>query len=466
MVPALCDPISQGRRIAAIRVEALTHEISCAQMWLPPCTPDRKPRATKGKGSRIMPKPSQPSTLRLLVLSTLVANSACSSVNNDNLDPRDGAAADQATVDETGADVVPTDGACSGGLKVCGGHCVSPLDPAYGCASVACTPCAVPANGAAACNAGKCGVACNPGYQTLGESCVAPEGGTASAVILFGGQDAASSFNDTWQWDGSTWTSPGAADAAAGPNSRSLASMAALNGKSLLFGGINGSSVFGDTWIWGGQNWTSESVAEPSARLNAAAATVNGAVVIFGGQTSANISTAVGDTWSWNGTAWTELSVAAPSARWGASMATLNGKALLFGGYAGGELGDTWTWDGTSWAQLGVPGPSPRVAPGMATLNGVIVLFGGVAHGAALGDTWTWNGTAWTEIGTIPGPSPRAYTAMATLGSTVVLFGGDSFGPAGALGDTWIWNGTGWTQFNAAGPPARYGAGIATLSGP
>jgi hypothetical protein len=126
--------------------------------------------------------------------------------------------------------------------------------------------------------------------------------------------------------------------------------------------------------------------------------------------------------WTWNGTTWMQNDVtgASPSARAFASMASVNNAVLLFGGCeqngCPSYLNETWTWNGTSWAQQNGPGPAARSGASMAALGDTVVLFGGNgAGGSFLGDTWTWKGSDWTEQNVI-GPHARCCTSMATLG--------------------------------------------------
>lgn len=63
-----------------------------------------------------------------------------------------------------GAAPAPEAGACTPGMKACGGLCVSTEDPFFGCADPTCARCA-PANATAACVLGACGVAsCAPDF--------------------------------------------------------------------------------------------------------------------------------------------------------------------------------------------------------------------------------------------------------------------------------------------------------------
>ena len=57
------------------------------------------------------------------------------------------------------------DGGCDGGRKVCGGACVGPNDPAFGCGPGTCTPCALSHAASGRCEGGACVVAeCEPDW--------------------------------------------------------------------------------------------------------------------------------------------------------------------------------------------------------------------------------------------------------------------------------------------------------------
>jgi N-acetylneuraminic acid mutarotase len=96
--------------------------------------------------------------------------------------------------------------------------------------------------------------------------------------------------------------------------------------------------------------------------------------------------------------------------------------------------------------------------------KGVLLFGGSDTTGNVLGDTWTWDGASWTRRDFI-GPPARYGATMATLRDTVVLFGGLAVGDGGlaALDDTWTWDGSSWTRQDVAGPSARESAAMATL---
>jgi len=307
-------------------------------------------------------------------------------------------------------------------------------------------------------------------------------------VVLFGGTEADGALsNNTWVWNGSTWTDyPGSEIQA--PPARELASMAFDPGlhQLILFGGqgVNG-QVLGDTWAWNGVSWYQQNIPlldqSPSPREGAAMAYDGaGDLVLFGGTgptlipplssttTTTPPTTApptgsgtgsppgsgllgsmsvLGDTWLWTNNGWVTATVKGPSARSGAAMAydASANDAVLFGGEstpAGSAspslLGDTWAWNGTSWSGLHPTG-SLQVRDDAAMtsdgLTGGLILFGGSGPGGALQDTWLWNGTAWAAAQTTGAPSPRVGAAAAFDDNShqLVLFGG--VGPGGGILD-------------------------------
>jgi hypothetical protein len=70
-------------------------------------------------------------------------------------------------------------------------------------------------------------------------------------MLLFGGYETTSPGNDTWSWNGSTWTVPMFSGI---PAARYGASMAydPATGTVLLFGGYEATGPSNDTWTWSG----------------------------------------------------------------------------------------------------------------------------------------------------------------------------------------------------------------------
>ena len=274
-------------------------------------------------------------------------------------------------------------------------------------------------------------------------------------AILFGGFLEA----DTWSWDGAAWLKLDTNSQMTSPQARMYSAMAPLDGKLVLFGGTDpGLGTNNDTWIWDGTTWTDthadSSGSTPAPRDSAVMAPLGGRLVLFGGEDTGAL---YGDTWSWDGAAWSLLQVAGPPATSDAVMAPLEGKLVLFMG----TTSDTWTFDGAAWSKVATTGPSPRSGAAMAPLNGKLFLFGGTLKANDNAETWMWDGTQWTQLA-IAGPSARYGFAMTAFAGKIVLFSGTrSVNGTDTLDDTWTFDGSTWTQVNAAyHPPIDFGSAM------
>jgi hypothetical protein len=194
-------------------------------------------------------------------------------------------------------------------------------------------------------------------------------------TVLFGGYNNNGNYvNETWTWDGTSWTQVKTKDSDAPPH-RGLMAMwyDPLLEKTVLYGGLGRASInqsitrYSDMWSFDGTKWTKLAVTTtPGQRLGAQLAVdpVSGKVLLFGGllaeQTGSNSLTQayVNDTWQWDGKAstWTKLEPArAPDARENGMMSydPLTQRIVLFGGYSYGFYhSDLWSWNGQTWVPL------------------------------------------------------------------------------------------------------------------
>ncbi|MGA3149115.1 MAG: kelch repeat-containing protein [Acidimicrobiales bacterium] len=289
-------------------------------------------------------------------------------------------------------------------------------------------------------------------------------------------------MNETWTYNGTTWTelaanaSPAVADA-------SMAYDPAI-GQMVLFGGTTFNNP-GGTWLFDGTTWTQASPTSSPPPLSFASMAYDpaiGQVVLFGGA-GGPFGQGSSDTWTFNGTTWTQvLTPTSPPARQGASMAydPATGQMVLFGGYRGTDtpghvLGDTWVLNSTTWTQVSPPSSPPsRASASMAydPAIGQMVLFGGTEAAStddyALGDTWTYNGATWTQVSPATSPPSRFGASMAydpMLGQLVLVCGsGHYVGQRDAgdvpLGETWTFQtaATGYRMVAADGGVFDFGA--------
>ena len=270
------------------------------------------------------------------------------------------------------------------------------------------------------------------------------------ATLLYGGNTYNALYGDTWAFSKTSgWTqlappvSPPplqGASVAYDPTTETIV----LFGGGLTHIGQNGPDNSNQTWTWDGVTWTQQfPPVSPAPRgWNAPNGMVFdahlGKVVMFGGGGDQFVS--LNDTWEWDGTAktWTQQFAAnSPSPR----AATLTydetaGQVMLFGGNTNGvDYNDTWTYNGVDWVQQQpVTSPQARADNGLAfdPILKRVVLYGGLAGACEdcgegrLNDTWLWNGQNWTQVQTAASPHPSSGVSFVFDESTntMLLFGG------------------------------------------
>lgn len=226
-------------------------------------------------------------------------------------------------------------------------------------------------------------------------------------AVLFGGLGADYQYrDDTWQFDGADWQ---LATPVVSPPARKMHSLCYDAGRNrvVLFGGVTGptsTSYFDDTWEFDGSTWTAVTTAHaPSPRAQHAAAYdgSRGRLVLFGGHSRL---VSYSDTWEFDGVDWTAVATAhRPAARFDAQFAydLARGRCLLFSGDIATR--DLWEYDGVDWAL--VTAQDTPYGRGMGVMvhdasDGSSVLFGG---GTMLfGDTWRFDpphAPTWTRHG-------------------------------------------------------------------
>jgi hypothetical protein len=173
-------------------------------------------------------------------------------------------------------------------------------------------------------------------------------------VVLFGGtSDGAKPLSDFWEWDGVTWTQIKVV--LPPPRFRHALATDSKRQRIVLFGGLDSSpngNVLDDTWEWDGSTWTlTTPTIRPPARHTAAMA-YHGALartVLFGGGVGATI--ALRDTWEWDGKTWAQQSpFLVPSARSGPASAydVARARIVIYGGDPAAPIAHRDTWEYTN----------------------------------------------------------------------------------------------------------------------
>ena len=261
-------------------------------------------------------------------------------------------------------------------------------------------------------------------------------------VVMFGGEDMGTVFDETWEFDGASWQQVSTPHT---PPARFWHGMAYDTDRQVvvLFGGFDEQTYFNDTWEYDGSDWaqvTTLEMPQPLAGFGMAYDSCRQKTVFFSGDVSWG-------TWEYDGTNWEKISVSnSPEFRWLSAITfdSVRCRAILFGGCGPGVIGrnDTWEFDGANWVKVNTTNsPTPRWAHALAydPILGKTILFGGYGPeyptGNALGDTWEYDGSNWVETSPNNSPSAREQHIMAYEGNhqKTLLFGG--FGN----GDTWFY---------------------------
>jgi hypothetical protein len=76
---------------------------------------------------------------------------------------------------------------------------------------------------------------------------------------MFGGRDGSGNdLNETWAWDGFTWTQISIRGPSPSPRSGPAMTFDAAHSGILLFGGVQGTTALTDTWSLDGFSWNSD----------------------------------------------------------------------------------------------------------------------------------------------------------------------------------------------------------------
>jgi len=167
-------------------------------------------------------------------------------------------------------------------------------------------------------------------------------------VVLFGGQDANNqALGDTWEWNGSTW----ALVSTSGPAPRWYVGAAMVYDSqrqvTVLFGGCDtDANIYNDTWEWDGTTWTDVSVPGPEPRYaHAMIFDSRRNVFVLHGGIGDNWPSCYSDTWEYDGSQWTLASLeGTPRVAHVMAYDSARDFTVLFGGRS-----DAYTFMNETW---------------------------------------------------------------------------------------------------------------------
>ena len=245
-------------------------------------------------------------------------------------------------------------------------------------------------------------------------------------IVLYGGLSHTGSGNtDTWLWDGTTWSM---ATTNTAPPARFGQAMAydSDRGVVVLYGGIGAGnfSALDDTWEWDGSSWTEISAsASNTTTLRMTYDKIHKQMVA--------VNTFDAATWLYDGTQWTQ----AGTAPFGGSQLFFQSVVMAYDDLiqrvvAYDTNGDTWEWDGLMWNAQSPTNASNTTPPprrsGAATYDSVqqaVVVFGGfdaVDSANVFNDTWQYDRAPATNV-SVTSLSPSS--GMSVGGDTITITG-------------------------------------------
>jgi hypothetical protein len=273
-------------------------------------------------------------------------------------------------------------------------------------------------------------------------------------TLMFGGaQTGLGNYNDTWTWNGTNWT---LLNPATRPSARPGIELACdtLRGVVVLYGGGNASPFGGasidQTWEWNGTTWTQVFPATTPGGLGGYGFAYDAArsrTVLYGGVPDSFFPIAAGGTWEYDGNDWAQITTASsPGPLEYPSMCydSANSRVVLFGGIDPqiGGTSTTWVYNGSNWTALSVAGTLPPARSRAKMVydgsRGVCILHGGAdpMTGSPMNDTWEFDGASWTDVTNGTAMSVRYGHGMAfdAVRRQAVLFGGVNGSFAGVTG--------------------------------
>ncbi len=232
--------------------------------------------------------------------------------------------------------------------------------------------------------------------------------------------------------------------------------------QTVLFGGTDGNLQLNDTWVWNGVSWSQRTpVASPPGRGGHAMAydPRRQRVVLHGGRAA----TILNDTWEWDGTSWQAFTGTAPIAGPTVGMAwdpACQALVLIVRPSSGPSL-QAWSFDGSTWTlrmNVGAPAAISDFSVAHDPVQGRVITYGG--QNSSSTERYDCAAGSWLNSCNAcpPGVLGNAGMTTDTDRQRVILVGG--YTPTGAASATWFYSSNGWqpyagpTQISSRGEPA------------
>jgi hypothetical protein len=229
-------------------------------------------------------------------------------------------------------------------------------------------------------------------------------------VMVYGGRLGPGQLvDDTWAWDGKTWTELDAGTGSPPPDEGGVMAWdERLATMVLVVPGPSVATPQPETWIWTGTHWSRQPSGDfpPNISLGPIAFDpVSNSLLGVGFRYETATSSSV-VMLLWDGTVWRELSTShtPPSIVAGLALDPMSDRLLLVWDPA--ELQSSneqvWMWTGSDWQSRGLFSGALQPGGVVTDAESGRVLLLGIAVQAAQGlpqpvHVWEWEGSAWTR---------------------------------------------------------------------
>ena len=227
----------------------------------------------------------------------------------------------------------------------------------------------------------------------------------------------------------------------------------------VFYGGANGAAG-SETWEYDGSTWSTTSPASTPGELwygaQMAYDTVRNSICLYGGRFSDGNKSWV---WEYNVTTWTNRSPAGgPGNNNNENHFAYDIDNAKFVAWRQWDA-STWLYDSSAntWAQQS-PAFSPPANGDTALaydpVRGRVVMFGGTVSGSGVNTTYEWDGSNWATMSPATTPAARYNHGLewSTSLQKIVMYGGQ--GNPGSVTTmytgVWTWDGTNWELISAS----------------
>lgn len=223
--------------------------------------------------------------------------------------------------------------------------------------------------------------------------------------VMHGGGNIDEQTAETWVFQDGTWHEI----AGDGPGPLECARMVGRPDMedAILYGGMAGGHASQETWRWDGSSWSLLARKGPPGTCFHAMAydEARRQIVHFGGRGGERSRA----TWVFEDDTWRQVTTEGPAARDHHAMAydRASRTVVLVGGggqeedgsWDGSVLDDTWGWDGRGWSRFDEAGAPARFhAPVVVGTDNGVLMFGGSDRSSSYADIWEWNAGRWRQV--------------------------------------------------------------------